>query len=133
MPTLHIRVSPGPDGLTKIHLSNPLRSQKLQLEYATISKSGNGYAQNHIFLRLPFASASQIHTATRRGYLLLPTQASASGLETHSFGSGLPVEADHIPEVFEAQLLDSTGAPITSSSNIAAVDLYFSYETHSLF
>jgi len=133
MPVLHICLIPGPDGLTKIHLSNPLRSQKLRLEYAAISKAANGYAQNHLFIRLPFASASQIHTATRRGYLLLPTQASTTGLETHSFGSGLPVECDHIPEVFEAQILDSTGSPLTSATNIAAIDLYFSYETHSLF
>ncbi len=133
MPTLILRMSPGPEGITKIHLSNPLRSQNLTLQYAAINKIANGYTQNHIFVRLPFASASQIHNPTRRGYLLLPTQPSTAGLETHSFGGGLPVEADNIPEVFECQLLDGAGNPLTNAANIVSVDLFFAYETHSLF
>jgi len=133
MPTLHISLRPASQGINKIALSNPLRSQNLTLQYAVVNKAGAGFAHNQIFVRLPFASASQIHSSVRRGYLAIPTQASTAGMETHSFGSGLPVEADHVPEVFEAQILDANGDAITSNTHFTSLDLYFAYESHSLF
>ena len=85
MPTLHIRLIPGPIGITKCELSNPLKSQNLRLQSVVTNKSGAGYTGNHYYVRLPFASASQIHTTDKKGYLLIPSKASASGLEKFSF------------------------------------------------
>ena len=91
MPTLHLKMTPQPNGITKISLSNPLRSQNFTLKYAVVNKIGAGFAHDHIFVRLPFASASQIHSSHRRGYLTLPTQASAAGMETHYLDFQLPM------------------------------------------
>ncbi len=134
MPTLHIRLTPNSHkGITKCELSNPLKAQKLELHSVVINKQANGYAGNCIYIRLPFASASQVHTTDKKGFLLIPTAISASGMETHNFSDGLPIECDNVPETFEAQLLNHDMTPLTSNANIVAVDLYFGYKTHSLF
>ena len=134
MPTLHLRLTPNTNnGITKCFLSNPLKAQKFKLHSIVINKQNNGYAHGHLYLRIPFADASQIHTSDKKGFLLVPTAKSASGMETLTFSDGLPVEASNIPEVFECQLLQADMTPFTSNSNLLSVDLYMGYETHSLF
>ena len=134
MPTLHLKVQPSSkNGITKIFLSNPIRSQNLRLQSAIINKAGAGYAESQVFIRLPFLSANQFHSSDKLGYLTFPTQASTAGIETYNFGAGLNLETDHIPSVFEVQLLDSNVQGLTSSTHFTSVDLYFSYDTHSLF
>lgn len=134
MPTLHIRLTPNSHkGITKCELSNPLKAQKLELHSVVINKQAAGYAGNCIYIRLPFASASQVHTTDKKGFILIPTAISSGGMETHNFSDGLPIECDNVPETFEAQLLNHDMSPLTSNANIVSVDLYFGYITHSLF
>ena len=133
MPTLHLLLQPGDKGITKCLLSNPLKAQKLHLHSVVINKQAAGYAGSQIFVRLPFASASQIHSNHQRGFLCLPTQISTSGMEVHNFSDGLPIECDNIPESFECQLLQSDMTPFTSNTDLLDVHLYFGYETASLF
>ena len=128
MPTLHLRIKPNTNnGINKIFLSNTIRSQNLTLHSVIINKAGTGFAHSQIYIRLPFLSANKL------GFLTFPTEISTKGIETYSFGSGLMLDADHVPEVFECQLMDSDLAGITSSTHFTSVDLYFSYESHSLF
>jgi len=134
MPTLHLRITPNTNnGITKVFLSNPIRSQNLTLHSAIINKAGASFAHSQIYIRLPFLSSNQFHSTDRKGYLTFPTQKNTAGIETYNFGSGLLLETDHIPETFELQLLDGNSAAITSATNFTSIDLYFSYETHSLF
>lgn len=134
MPTLHLKIVPTTNaGINKVFLSNPIRSQNLTLQSVIINKVGTGYAKSQIYIRLPFLSANQFHSGDELGYLSFPTQKSTAGIESHSFGGGLKLETDHVPEVFECQLLDEDLAPITSVTHFTSVDLYFSYDTNSLF
>ena len=134
MPTLHLKIVPTANsGINKVFLSNPIRSQNLTLQSVIINKAGAGFAKSQIFIRLPFLSANQFHSGDKLGFLSFPTQKSTAGIESYSFGGGLKLETDHIPEVFEAQLLDEDMSPITSSTHFTSIDLYFSYESHSLF
>jgi len=133
MPTLHLRLTPNTNGITKCLLSNPLKAQKFRLHSIVINKQSNGYNHGHIYLRIPFATASQVHTSDKKGYLLVPTAKSKSGLEIQNFSDGLPIEADNIPQSFECQLLQADMTPFTSNTNLLAVDLYYGYESHSLF
>ena len=134
MPTLALRLTPNSHkGITKCLLSNPLKAQNLRLHSVVINKQAAGYAGDHILIRLPFASASQFHTNEKKGFIHIPTQISSSGMETHNFSDGLPIECDNIPESFEAVLLKNDMTPFTSNANLVSVDIYFGYETHSLF
>ena len=134
MPTLHLKIVPTANsGINKVLLSNPIRSQNLTLQSVIINKVGTGYAKSQIYIRLPFLSANQFHSGDKLGFLSFPTQKSTAGIEIFSFGGGLKLETDHIPEVFECQLLDEDLTPITSSTHFTSIDLYFSYDTHSLF
>ena len=134
MPTLHLRITPNSNqGLNKVFLSNPIRSQNLTLQSAIINKAGASFAHSQIFVRLPFLSANQFHSGDKLGFLSFPTAKSTAGLETIGFGGGLKLETDHIPEVFECQLLDANLAGITSSTHFTSLDLYFSYESSGLF
>jgi len=134
MPTLHLKIVPTANsGINKVFLSNPIRSQNLTLQSVIINKAGTGFAKSQIFIRLPFLSANQFHSGDKLGYLSFPTQKSTAGIETISFGGGLKLETDHIPEVFECQLMDGDLSPMTSVTHFTSVDLYFSYDSHSLF
>tara|TARA_R110002049_G_scaffold80391_1_gene204425 strand:- start:4040 stop:4444 length:405 start_codon:yes stop_codon:yes gene_type:complete len=134
MPTLHLKIVPNSNsGINKVFLSNPIRSQNLTLQSAIINKVGSGYAKSQIYIRLPFLSANQFHSGDKLGFLSFPTQKSTAGIESYTFGGGLKLETDHIPEVFEAQLLDEDMSPLTSTTHFTSIDLYFSYESHSLF
>ena len=134
MPTLHLRISPNSNnGISKISLSNPIRSQNFTLQSAVINKAGASYAKSQIYIRLPFLSANQFHSGDKLGYLSFPTAKSTAGIESISFGGGLKLETDHIPEVFEVQLLDGDLVGLTSSTHFTSVDLYFSYESSGLF
>jgi len=134
MPCLHLRLTPNSNnGITKVFLSNPIRSQNFVLQSAIINKAGTGYAKSQIFIRLPFISSNQFHSGDKLGFISFPTQVSTAGIEVLNFGAGLKMETDHIPEVFEAQLYDADLAGITSSTHFTSIDLYFSYDTHSLF
>ena len=134
MPSLHLKIVPTANsGINKVLLSNPIRSQNLTLQSVIINKVGAGYAKSQIYVRLPFLSANQFHSGDKLGFLSFPTQKSTAGIEIFSFGGGLKLETDHIQEVFECQLLDEDLAPITSSTHFTSIDLYFSYDTHSLF
>ena len=134
MPTLHLRLTPNANnGKTTIKLSNPLKSQNFHLHSAIIVKTGTGYNGGHIYIRLPFASASQFHTSDKKGLLLIPTMPGVAGMEQHSFSDGLPLEVDALEEEFVCELLQNDLTPFTSSANLKSVDLYFGYETHSLF
>lgn len=134
MPTLHLRITPtSNNGINKVFLSNTIRSQNLTLHSVVINKAGASFAHSQIFIRLPFLSANQFHSGDKLGFLSFPTQLNTAGIEQYSFGSGLLLEADHIPEVFECQVMDGDLAGLTSSTNFTSVDLYFSYESHSLF
>lgn len=134
MPTLHLKIVPTTNaGINKIFLSNPIRSQNLTLQSAIINKVGTGYAKSQVFVRIPFLSANQFHSNDKTGFLSFPTAKSTAALETLSFGGGLKLDADNVPEVFEVQLLDEDLAPITSTTHFTSIDLYFSYDTHSLF
>jgi len=134
MPTLHLRLTPNANnGITKCLLSNPLKAQKFRLHSIVVNKQSNGYNHGHIYLRIPFATASQVHTTDKKGYLLIPTAKSTSGMEIHNFSDGLPIEADNIPQSFECQLLQADMTPFTSNTNLLSVDLYYGYESHSLF
>jgi len=134
MPTLHLKIVPTANaGINKVFLSNPIRSQNLTLQSVIINKAGAGYAKSQVYIRLPFLSANQFHSGDKLGFLSFPTQVSTAGIESTSFGGGLKLETDHIQEVFECQLLDGDLAPMTSATHFTSVDLYFSYDTHSLF
>ena len=50
-----------------------------------------------------------------------------------NFGQGLPLELDHIYEHFDIKLVNASGVGLTTSGNMDFVDLYFAYESHSLF
>ena len=133
MPTLHLRLVPNADnGINKVFLSNPIRSQNLTLQSCIINKEGASFAHSQIFIRIPFLSSSQFHSTDKLGYLTFPTMKNTKGLEILNFGN-LLMEADHIPEVFECQLLDGDLEGIKSDTNFTSVDLYFSYQSHSLF
>ncbi len=133
MPTLILKLVPGDKGITKCRLCNPLKAQNLKLQSVVINKQANGYAGSQLYIRLPFASASQIHSSDHRGFLSVPTAISTSGMEIHNFSEGLPIESDNIPEIFECLLLKHDMTPFTANTNLHSVHLYFSYETHSLF
>lgn len=133
MPTLHLRLVPtANNGIQKVFLSNPIRSQDLTLQSAVVSQKGNGYNQSSVYVRIPFLSSNQFHSSDKKGFLTFPVGHSA-GLDHFSFGSGLRLEADHIPEVFECQLLDSNLAGITDDTHFTSIDLYFSYKSAGLF
>ena len=134
MPTLHLRITPNSNaGINKVFLSNPIRSQNLTLQTAVINKAGASFAHSQIYLRLPFLSANQFHSGDKLGYLTFPTAKSTAGMEIMGFGGGLKLETDHIPAVFECQLLDGDLVGVTSSTHFTSVDLYFSYESSGLF
>ena len=134
MPTLHLRITPNSNlGINKVFLSNPIRSQNLTLQSAIINKAGASFAHSQIYLRLPFLSANQFHSGDKLGYLTFPTAKSTAGMEIMGFGGGLKLETDHIPAVFECQLLDGDLVGVTSSTHFTSVDLYFSYESSGLF
>ena len=134
MPCLHLRLTPNSNnGINKVFLSNPIRSQNFTLQTAIINKEGTGYAKSQIYVRLPMISSNQFHSGDKLGFLSFPTQKSTAGIEVLNFGDGLKMETDHIPEVFEAQLYDADLGGITSSTHFTSIDLYFSYDTHSLF
>ena len=134
MPCLHLRLTPNSNkGINKVFLSNPIRSQNFTLQSAIINKGGSGYAKSQIYVRLPFISSNQFHSGDKLGFISFPTQKSTAGIETMNFGAGLKMETDHIPEVFEAQLYDADLGGIVSSTHFTSIDLYFSYDTHSLF
>ena len=134
MPTLHLRITPTANrGINKIFLSNPIRSQNLTLHSVIITKSGNGYNENQIYLRIPFLSSNQFHSGDKLGFLTFPTAKGTKDIEILNFGSGLKLECDHIPEQFEVQLLDSSLEGFTDTTHFDSVDLYFSYDSHSLF
>ena len=134
MPCLHLRLTPtSNNGINKVFLSNPIRSQNFTLQSAIINKVGSGYAKSQIYVRLPFISSNQFHSGDKLGFISFPTQKSTAGIETMNFGAGLKMETDHIPEVFEAQLYDADLGGIVSSTHFTSIYLYFSYDTHSLF
>jgi len=135
MPTLHIRALKNDNrGITKVRLSNDIRSQHLRLLTAIIQRSSNSFTGDSVGVRLPFLSSDQFHSTLRRGELQFPVdKLSGSRLTVINFGQGLPLDCDHINEAFEVQLVDENGAGLTSSGNMDFVDLYFSYETASLF
>jgi len=134
MPTLHIRALPNDNGgITKVRLSNDIRSQNLRLLMVVIHKPNANYSGDNIGVRLPFLSSNQFHSTLRKGELTFPTDKHTKYTQLE-FGSGLPLECDHIDEAMEIVLVDQDGAGITSTANVIDfVDLYFSYETHSLF
>ena len=73
-------------------------------------------------------------SSLRKGELQFPVdKLSGSRITVLNFGSGLPLEIDHIDEAFTIKLVNASGVGITTSDNMDFVDLYFSYETHSLF
>ena len=134
MPTLYISVKPNANnGINKILLSNPLRSQKMKLLTAVINKQGAGYNQSKVHIRIPFLSSNQFNSGEKTGYLTLSTEKSTKGIEVINFGLGLDLPCDHVNEVFECQLLDENSQGITNNTHFTSVDLYFSYETSSLF
>jgi len=135
MPTLHIRALKNDNrGITKVRLSNDIRSQHLRLLTAIIQRSSNSFTGDSVGVRLPFLSSDQFHSTLRRGELQFPVdKLSGSRLTVINFGQGLPLDCDHINEAFDVQLVDENGAGLTSSGNMDFVDLYFSYETSSLF
>jgi len=133
MPTLHLRLVPtANNGIQKVFLSNPIRSQDLTLQSVVVSQKGNGYNQSAVYVRIPFLSSNQFHSGDKKGFLTFPVGHS-SGLDHFSFGSGLRLECDHIQEVFECQLLDASLAGITDDTHFTSIDLYFSYKSAGLF
>ena len=133
MPTLHIRLVPNAlGGKNKVFLSNPIRSQNLHLKSATVLKPNTSYTGGSIKINLPFLGANQFHTNDRKGYLSIPINTD-SKYTSHTFGSGLRLDADHIDAIFTAVLCDQDGAPITATTNMTEVNLFLDYETHSLF
>lgn len=134
MPTLHLKALPNDNGgITSVRLSNDIRSQNLRLLMAVIHKPNATYSGNSIGVQLPFLGADQFHSSYRRGELTFPTDKHTKYTQLE-FGSGLPLECDHINEAFDIKLVDDNGVGITATANVIDyVDLYFSYETHSLF
>lgn len=134
MPTLHIRALPNDNGgITKVRLSNDIRSQNLRLLHVVIHKPNSNYTGDSIGVRLPFLTSNQFHSTYKKGVLVFPTD-KHSKHDHLVFGTGLPLECDHIDEVMEIVLVDDDGVGITATANtIDYVDLYFAYETHSLF
>lgn len=135
MPTLLIRASSNDNGgITSVRLSNDIRSQNLRLLTAVIQRSSNSYTDNSVGVQLPFLGADQFHSSVRKGELTFPVdKLSGSRLTVLNFGNGLPLECDHINEAFDVKLVNASGVGLTTTDNMDFVDLYFSYETHSLF
>jgi len=133
MPTLHLKITPNSfGGKNKIILSNPIRAQDLVLTTATIMKPNTSYTGGSVKIIMPFMSSNQFHSNDRKGFLTIPVDKS-SRFTNVDFGNGLRLDADHIDEVFTVVLCDQDGEPITATTNMTEVHLFFSYTTHSLF
>lgn len=135
MPTLHLRALPNDNGgVTSVRLSNDIRSQNLRLLSVVIQRASNSYTDNSVGVQLPFLGADQFHSSLRKGELQFPVdKLSGSRMTIINFGQGLPLEIDHINENFDIKLVNASGEGITTSGNMDFVDLYFAYESHSLF
>lgn len=130
MPILHLRITPDTDGLTKVTLSNTIRGQQVRLMKAVIVKPNTSYTDANCKVRLPFLTGQEIHSNDLRGFLTIPNDPASQFV---NIDFNLNIGADHIPEVFEAQLVDASGDNITSTANFTSVDLYFDYLTNSLY
>ena len=133
MPTLHLRLIPtSSGGKNKVILSIPIRSQKLMLKSATVLKPNTtGYTDGSVKISLPCLSANHFHSNDRKGFISIHVDAS-SRYTSHSFGSGLKLDADHIDQIFTATLCNASGEGITSS-DVTEVHFLFDYRTHQLF
>jgi hypothetical protein len=133
MPVLHLKLTPQTRGINKMTLSNVIRSQNMTLQSVVINKPEATFDHDQIYVRLPFISSNQFHCGQndKRGFLSFPTLKSTKGIDILNFN--LKLDSDHVPETFEAELLDSDMNGITDNTKVSNVNLYFSYETHSLF
>ena len=131
MPILHIQLTPGANGITKVILDRDLRSQEMHLRKAVIIKPNTSYALGNFKVRLPFLVGNEVHTNDNRSYLTLPNDPEKKFV---NLDFDLRVGAEHIPNEFEAQVVNANGENITSSTNtFNTIDLYFDYTSNTLF
>ena len=131
MPILHIKLTPANGGITKVILDRDIRSQEMVLRKAVIVKPNTTYSQGSFKVRLPFLAGNEIHSNDSRSFLTLPNDAEKKFV---SLDFNLKVGAEHIPNEFEAQVVDSTNTNITSTTNMYnEIHLYFDYNSNSLF
>ena len=131
MPILHIKLSPSQNGITKVVLDRDIRSQEMVLRKVTIIKPNTSYTQSSYKVRLPFLAGSEIHSNDARSFLTLPNHLASQFVD---LDFNLKVGSEHIPNEFEAQVVDSNGANITTSTNTyTEIHLYFDYKSNSLF
>ncbi len=131
MPILHIKLTPNSNGITKVVLDRDIRSQDMVLRKITITKPNTNYTQPSIKIRLPFLAGNEIHSNDSRSFFTVPNDVSQRFVNVDF---NLKVGAEHIPNEFEAQVVDSNNANIVSSTNTYdEIHLYFDYQSNSLF
>lgn len=131
MPILHIKLTPNTNGITKVVLDRDIRSQEIILRKAVILKPNTNYTQGSFKVRLPFLAGNEIHSNDSRSFLTLPNHYASRVVDTDF---NLKVGAEHIPNEFEAQVVDSNNSNIISSTNTyTEIHLYFDYTSNSLF
>lgn len=131
MPILHIKLTPNSGGITKVVLDRDIRSQDMVLRKITVLKPNMNYSQNSYKVRLPFLAGNEIHSNDSRSYLTIPNNYASRVIDTDF---NLKVGAEHIPNEFEAQVVDSNNSNIESTTNTYnEIHLYFDYTSNSLF
>ena len=131
MPILHIKLTPNTGGITKVVLDRDIRSQDMVLRKITVLKPNTSYAQTSYKVRLPFLAGNEIHSNDSRSFLTVPNNTATHFID---LDFNLKVGTEHIPNEFEAQVVDSNNSNIVSSTNTYnEINLFFDYQSNSLF
>ena len=130
MPSLILKIVPTADGEQTIVIDRDLQAQEFVLRKTVIIKPNLNYAQDCFQVNIPFLSGFEIHTNSKRAFFPVcddPTQRVISTNYDLKFGS------ENIPNQFNILLHDDNNTPITTTTDLTAIYLYFDYTTNSLF
>lgn len=131
MPLLHLKIIPGSKGLTQFNIHQPIKAQNIYLRNAcAVLANAGATAGDSIKVDIPWLAGREVNTSDYNGFLTIPLDPDSKWT---NINFDVKLGNEHIPETFECQLLDNSNAPITATTNVKALHLYFQYETNSLF
>ena len=130
MPVLHLKVVPAVKGITSFNIHQPIKAQEIILRNVSVVCNSIGGGGDSIKLYIPFLAGKEINTTDFNSYLTVPLDPSTKWT---SIPFNIRLGNEHISETFNTILLDDSNSPITGTSNIKQVHLYFEYKTNSLF
>ena len=125
------------EGKIRLTLHNNVKAQNAVIRKISIAKSAASAATEH---RIDIAQPELLHecfSTAKHGTFPVPMSPSATFQES-SYGSGLSVGINNLPNILVFKLFNTDGTLVTSDtatnkSNFEEITIYLDYQTNDLF